>query len=882
MEALETAAVLLVAEGPSNPQQLQCARQRQRKYHLTVLEKDRICDTIKEDRPTYLIVPEDVCPGCSDIASYISKATEGPIMSIDPGQTGTGSRAFKMYPMADDMNDFYMDVLKYYKWRKWTVIYDHGEMFNNFMPIRTWAYSQKFNVTYQSFEGDMDALAQAILSQDNVNIFLFTATEKASLDIIKGGLERGILTRKYHWIVGHLDVVIQRNLRERLKDQGVYLTRFMMNYTTEWQYSLPSFSDQQAILHEWPLQYRLAYDAVLTTGYGLRKYREDQLNHEPLNVYTSAVIQPCPSSYHTSKPNVKKLYNDTRYYNFEGLSGNIAFNENGDRVNYSLMVQSGRGRALDQLLGEWVQNPEHWEKRFNMKWESSGRFNTTRYEQGGRRTLKVVSIEVPPFLMMKNDPIYGPKRETQSFEDYKDYDRYQGFIVDLLEEIKNTAKGIDFDYDIELVPDGNFGRIGLYNRIWNGMIGEVYRGKADIAAGPLTIRPDRAKDVQFTSAFMQADLAALIRHPSYTTGDVLSFLYPFSLWVWILNAVVFIIVSMIIYAISYFDPYEWSATSMRGGTFLENKDNFSKSNTMWFLASTLFFQSYDTSPRSNAGRVMAVFWWAFVIIMMFLYITNLPFFLQSTKRVANVRSMDEMLRKYDVQPGIVKSDSTFHLLKKSKDQTLNQFFKVITNAEPSAYVSSMEEGIERVRNSSNRFALIGETPVLDFHASKEPCDMYVTAGKLYRQSYALAVRKDSPLTEPLSHAIEVLIENEQIHRLEFNWWQRHNRCGNMTTWEKQGIFSYTSVDFYGIYLLLALSMIVSFVTFLVESLCCCPTKKCKKKNSATSRRGEVRQSRGIYSVNTGRGGHNGARVASEHQNEPQLTKSGSLSKDEWI
>ncbi|XP_071965769.1 glutamate receptor 1-like [Antedon mediterranea] len=802
------------------------------------------CDTIRTNRPTYLIVLEDVCPGCSDLASYVSKTTEGPIISIDPGQVGTGSRALKMYPPQSDMINFYMDILKYYKWRKWTFVYDHGEMFNNFLPIKAWADTQQFNVTFEPFEGNLDMLAQRIRKRDDANIFLLTATEKASLDIILGGIDRGIISRKYHWIVGHLDVVLQSNVRERLESTGVYMTRFKMNYTMEWQYTFPSFSDHQAILHEWPLQYRLAFDAVLASGYGLMKYRLEQLHVDPNNYYTDAtVIDNCPTGSYNRKPTMSKIYNYTKYYNFEGLTGNIAFNDVGDRVNYSIMVHAGIGRTLDQLVGEWAENPNHWEDRYKLKWESHGRFNTTRYEQGGRRKLKVVSIKVPPFLMDKDDVLYRTKRDTNYVDEY-DRDRYKGFIVDLLEEIKNTAKGIDFDYDIELVPDGKFGTRKPFSKTWNGMIGEVYRGKADIAAGPLTIRPDRVQDVDFTSAFMQADLAALVHHPSYTTGDVLSFLYPFSLWVWLLNIVVFVVVSLIIYGINYFDPYEWRLTALRGDAYEENMDNFNLSNTMWFLTSTMLFQSFDTSPRSNAGRVMAIFWWAFVVIMVFLYISNLPFFLQSTKRLTGIRSMDEMLDRYDVQPGIVASGSTFHLLKKSKDQTLNRFFKFVEYANPSVLVSSTEQGIDLVRDKSRRFALVGESPVLAFHASKDPCDLHVTIGKIYRQSYGLAIRKDSPLKEPLSHAIELLIKNEQLHRLELNWWQRNNRCGNMTTWEKQGIYSFTSVDLYGIYILLALSMIASIVIFMVEFLCCDSSKhqkKSKKRNKPSSKRKENEQ-----------------------------------------
>ena len=48
--------------------------------------------------------------------------------------------------------------------------------------------------------------------------------------------------------------------------------------------------------------------------------------------------------------------------------------------------------------------------------------------------------------------------------------------MDLLERIRSVIRGIDFEYEVELVADGKYGAPGSHSRIWNGMIGEVVRG----------------------------------------------------------------------------------------------------------------------------------------------------------------------------------------------------------------------------------------------------------------------------------------------------------------------------------------------------------------------------------------------------------------------
>ncbi len=48
--------------------------------------------------------------------------------------------------------------------------------------------------------------------------------------------------------------------------------------------------------------------------------------------------------------------------------------------------------------------------------------------------------------------------------------------MELLERIRSVIRGIDFEYEVELVPDGKYGAPGEYSEVWNGMVGEVVRG----------------------------------------------------------------------------------------------------------------------------------------------------------------------------------------------------------------------------------------------------------------------------------------------------------------------------------------------------------------------------------------------------------------------
>jgi ABC-type amino acid transport substrate-binding protein len=50
---------------------------------------------------------------------------------------------------------------------------------------------------------------------------------------------------------------------------------------------------------------------------------------------------------------------------------------------------------------------------------------------------------------------------------------------------------------------------------WNGMIGELIDGKADLIVAPLTINPERAAFIDFTKPFKYQGLNILVKKVAY-------------------------------------------------------------------------------------------------------------------------------------------------------------------------------------------------------------------------------------------------------------------------------------------------------------------------------------------------------------------------------
>ncbi|XP_022105896.1 glutamate receptor 1-like [Acanthaster planci] len=798
-----------------------------------------ICNLISAERPSAMILPEDKCSECEDIAGIASHASN-PIFALDHGSYDSGSIAFKMHPSPEDTNSMFVDILKYFTWRNFIIVHDGNNALEFLQEVLNIQRELEWNITAipvgdrNDHNGYME-LAAKIKAESTTNIFLFCSEEanaKAFLVWAEQNPGAQILNARYHWILGNIDMSLDRTFRTELEKTNVYMTRFGMNFTRELQYALPTSIGTSTT--EWPMRDRLAFDAVIAVGHALKLYREWREDNGATGTAVlpgDTQMPPCPTA--TTVPSENFLSRYLKEVAFEGISGNVAFDAHGNRVNYTISIYSGQFKTLDQMRGEWTQNPNYWEKKWDRKWQSEGHLNVTYHNYASERIIKIVTIEAKPFLMLKGNE--SAVTETGS---YQGNNRFEGYIIDLLERIKTHVKGIDFDYQVELVADGKFGSRHRYSLIWNGMVGDVVHKRADIAAGPLTVTPDRSEAVDFTYPFMSSGITIMMKHPNYVQHNPFRIMYPFGIEVWFVNLAAFFIISAMLFFFNYFDPYEWRAAAERRETFEENAENFSMKNSMWFLTSTMFLQSFDASPRSNAGRTLAAFWWVFTIIMVFLYLLNLTHFVTTNKRLVYTKTAEELLDQTEVAFGTVEKGSTFYFFKKSSVPEYQRLWQHMNTRVPSPWVNDIEDGIKRVRESNGYYAFIGEAGELSFIASKRPCDLLVSGTYITRTTYALAVQKDSPLRDQLSSAIESLRDTGVLEDLEREWWDldvRHQECANLTTWERQGVFSLTTVDLQGVYYILLIGIILAVVTFAVESI----SNSCNggKKSKSSARNG---------------------------------------------
>jgi len=76
-----------------------------------------------------------------------------------------------------------------------------------------------------------------------------------------------------------------------------------------------------------------------------------------------------------------------------------------------------------------------------------------------------------------------------------------GYVIDIFQLI---LFDLHVHFKLYIVADGKYGSYSYTTDSWNGMVGDVYRGKADLAIAGLTITSQRSKVVDFTVPYSVA------------------------------------------------------------------------------------------------------------------------------------------------------------------------------------------------------------------------------------------------------------------------------------------------------------------------------------------------------------------------------------------
>jgi hypothetical protein len=134
--------------------------------------------------------------------------------------------------------------------------------------------------------------------------------------------------------------------------------------------------------------------------------------------------------------------------------------------------------------------------------------------------------------------------------------------------------------------------------------------EADIAIASMTITSERERVIDFSKPFMSLGISIMIKKPVKQKPGVFSFLNPLSKEIWVCVIFSYVGVSIVLFIVSRFSPYEWRLLHYGddpghhqpgGGTPASAPstvaNDFSILNSLWFALGAFMQQGCDISPR---------------------------------------------------------------------------------------------------------------------------------------------------------------------------------------------------------------------------------------------------------------------------------------------
>ncbi|XP_043360137.1 glutamate receptor 4 isoform X6 [Dermochelys coriacea] len=605
----------------------------------------------------------------------------------------------------------------------------------------------------------------------------------------------------YHYIVANLgfkDISLERFMHGGANVTGFQLVDFSTPMVTKLMQRWKKLDQREYPGSDSPPKYTsaLTYDGVLVMAETFRNLRRQKIDISRRGNAGDCLANP--AAPWGQGIDMERTLKQVR---IQGLTGNVQFDHYGRRVNYTMDVFELKNTG-PRKVGYW----NDMDKLVLIQHEPS-LGNESAMEN---RTVVVTTILEAPYVMFK-----------KNHDTFEGNDKYEGYCVDLASEI---AKHIGIKYKIAIVPDGKYGARDPETKIWNGMVGELVYGKAEIAVAPLTITLVREEVIDFSKPFMSLGISIMIKKPQKSKPGVFSFLDPLAYEIWMCIVFAYIGVSVVLFLVSRFSPYEWHTEEPedgKEGPSDQPPNEFGIFNSLWFSLGAFMQQGCDISPRSLSGRIVGGVWWFFTLIIISSYTANLAAFLTVERMVSPIESAEDLAKQTEIAYGTLDSGSTKEFFRRSKIAVYEKMWTYMKSAEPSVFTRTTAEGVARVRKSKGKFAFLLESTMNEYIEQRKPCDTMKVGGNLDSKGYGVATPKGSPLRNAVNLAVLKLNEQGLLDKLKNKWWYDKGECGSGGGDSKDKTSALSLSNVAGVFYILVgglgLAMLVALIEFCYKS-----------------------------------------------------------------
>uniref|UniRef100_A0A8C2USP6 Glutamate receptor n=1 Tax=Chinchilla lanigera TaxID=34839 RepID=A0A8C2USP6_CHILA len=449
----------------------------------------------------------------------------------------------------------------------------------------------------------------------------------------------------------------------------------------------------------------------------------------------------------------------------------FSFSPGGYLVQPTMVVIALNRHRLWEMVGRWDHGVLY------MKYPVWPRYSASLQPVVDSRHLTVATLEERPFVIVESpDPGTGgcvpntvpcrrQSNHTFSSGNTAPYTKLccKGFCIDIL---KKLAKVVKFSYDLYLVTNGKHGK--RVRGVWNGMIGEVYYKRADMAIGSLTINEERSEIVDFSVPFVETGISVMVARSNGTVSPS-AFLEPYSPAVWVMMFVMCLtVVAVTVFMFEYFSPVSYNQTLTKGKK--PGGPSFTIGKSVWLLWALVFNNSVPIeNPRGTTSKIMVLVWAFFAVIFLASYTANLAAFMIQEQYIDTVSGLSDkkFQRPQDQYPpfrfGTVPNGSTERNIRSNYRDMHTHMVKFNQRSVEDALTSLKMGKLD---------AFIYDAAVLNYMAGKDEGCKLVTigSGKVFATTgYGIAMQKDSHWKRAIDLALLQFLGDGETQKLETVW-----------------------------------------------------------------------------------------------------------------
>ncbi|KAL2101789.1 hypothetical protein ACEWY4_003550 [Coilia grayii] len=464
----------------------------------------RICQTVATESLHGLVFEDDVdSEAVAQILDFISSQTALPIIGINGGSAvviphkAEGSTFLQMGASIEQQINAMFKVMEEYNWGNFVVITSLHPGYETFVDyIRSFTDTSYFLwelqevLTFDMSVGANDVRSRRLLQQVDAQVLLAYCSHEEARYLFRVAADVGLLGPGYIWVVPSLAVG-----NPGAEPPPGFPVGLISIVTERWRKTL-----RQRVREGVAIVAKGVASFYRTFGFVPEAQRD--------------CGGPAPSRLN---------YTVFRHMlNVSWDHRDLSFNSDGYLTNPAMVVI-----ALDRER-QWDKVGTFEGGILQVRYPVWPRYGSYLEPVSDNRHLTVATLEERPFVIVESvDPTTGtcvrntvPCRRqanrTESITGHSEpYTKLccKGFCIDILKKLSRTIK---FSYDLYLVTNGKHGK--LVRGVWNGMIGEVFYKRADMAIGSLTINEERSEIIDFSVPFVETGISVMVARSNGTVS----------------------------------------------------------------------------------------------------------------------------------------------------------------------------------------------------------------------------------------------------------------------------------------------------------------------------------------------------------------------------